>query len=128
MLEVLDAAAGRRWYRSGLAALEATCAEINSLNVFPVADADTGTNLLMTLRGAAETWNPRRSRDLGRRGADSVDVSAVEGADLAQLVTAIARRCLLGARGGSGVILSQLLRGVAEVLAEQSPAAGRAAL
>ena len=45
MLEVLDAAAVRRWYRSGLAALEASRAEIDSLNVFPVADADTGTNL-----------------------------------------------------------------------------------
>src|SRR5450755_332431 len=98
VLEVLDAAAGRRWYRSGLAALEATCAEINSLHVLPVADADTGTNLLMTLGGA-----------------EPDDVPTVVGADLAQLVTSMARRCLLGARGGSGVILSQLLRGVAEV-------------
>ena len=54
MLEVLDADAVRRWYRSGLAALEATRAEIDSLNVFPVADADTGTNLLMTLEAQRE--------------------------------------------------------------------------
>jgi len=121
VLEVLDAAAGRRWYRSGLAALEATCAEINSLNVFPVADADTGTNLLMTLRGAAEPVELRGAAEpVELRGADPDDGPTVEGADLAQLVTTMARRCLLGARGGSGVILSQLLRGVAEVLAAQS--------
>jgi DAK2 domain fusion protein YloV len=108
VLEILDTAAVRRWYRSGLAALEATRAEIDSLNVFPVADADTGTNLLMTLRGAAEA-------------------DPFEGDDLAETVTAIARRSLLGARGSSGVILSQLLRGIAEVLAEDTgPPAGLA--
>ncbi len=52
MLEVLDADAVRRWYRSGLRALEASRAEIDSLNVFPVADADTGTNLFLTLQSA----------------------------------------------------------------------------
>src|SRR5450755_4576332 len=82
VLEVLDAAAGRRWYRSGLAALEATCAEINSLNVFPVADADTGTNLLMTLRGAAEPVLLRGAAEpVLLRGADSDDVPTFEGAD-----------------------------------------------
>jgi len=112
VLEVLDAAAVRRWYRSGLAALEATRAEIDSLNVFPVADADTGTNLLMTLRGVEGEY------------ATTLDF---ESADLAATVTTIARRCLLGARGSSGVILSQLLRGIAEVLAAPSqPADGRA--
>ncbi len=112
MLQVLDADAVRRWYRSGLAALEATRAEIDSLNVFPVADADTGTNLLMTLRGAA---------------GDDEKVEAFETADLADTVTTIARRSLRGARGSSGVILSQLLRGIAEVLAAPTrPADGRA--
>ena len=53
MLEALDADAVRRWYRAGLTALEAARAEINSLNVFPVADADTGTNLYLTLSFAA---------------------------------------------------------------------------
>ena len=115
MLEVLDAAAVRRWYRSGLAALEATRAEIDSLNVFPVADADTGTNLLMTLRGAAEPVSERGAAEpVSERGA-------------AEPVTTIARRSLRGARGSSGVILSQLLRGIAEVLAAQTrPADGRA--
>ena len=117
MLEVLDAAAVRRWYRSGLAALEATRAEIDSLNVFPVADADTGTNLLMTLRGAAE---PAGLRGAAEGDEVAIRTRAAPSAELAQLVTRMARRCLLGARGGSGVILSQLLWGIAEVLAAQS--------
>jgi DAK2 domain fusion protein YloV len=119
VLEVLDAAAGRRWYRSALAALEATRAEINSLNVFPVADADTGTNLLMTLRGAAEPVLVRGAADGAWAG---------QSGDLAQDVAAMARRSLLGARGSSGVILSQLLRGIAEVLAAQTRPADGAAL
>jgi uncharacterized protein len=91
VLEVLDADAVRRWYRSGLRALEASQAEIDSLNVFPVADADTGTNLFLTLQSA----------------------------EAATTMADIARLCLLGARGSSGVILSQLLRGIAEVLATE---------
>jgi DAK2 domain fusion protein YloV len=120
VLEVLDADAVRRWYRSGLAALEATRAEIDSLNVFPVADADTGTNLLMTLRGAAE---PVLERGAVADGDLAVDF---DDADLAETITMIARRSLLGARGSSGVILSQLLRGIAEVLAVQPSADGPA--
>jgi uncharacterized protein len=124
VLEVLDAAAVRRWYRFGLAALEATRAEIDSLNVFPVADADTGTNLLMTLRGAAEPVSPRGA-EAGDGDVDDTGL-AFESADLAETVTTIARRSLLGARGSSGVILSQLLRGIAEVLAAQPSADGPA--
>jgi dihydroxyacetone kinase-like predicted kinase len=95
VLEVLDADALRRWYRSSLRALEASQAEIDSLNVFPVADADTGTNLLSTLR------------------------SAGPGDELTGSIRGAARRSLLGARGSSGVILSQLMRGIAEVLGAQ---------
>ena len=122
MLQVLDADAVRRWYRSGLAALEATRAEIDSLNVFPVADADTGTNLLMTLRGAAEPVSERGAAEPADRGAvaDGDTDLAFEGADLAEIVTTIARRSLRGARGSSGVILSQLLRGIAEVVTAQT--------
>jgi uncharacterized protein len=121
VLEVLDADAVRRWYRSGLAALEAARAEIDSLNVFPVADADTGTNLLMTLQGAAEPVS-QRDADGGEAATE-----AFESADLAETVTTIARRSLRGARGSSGVILSQLLRGIAEALAAQAgPIDGRA--
>lgn len=108
MLEVLDADAVRRWYRSGVRALEASRAEIDSLNVFPVADADTGTNLFLTLQSAvalADEEAATGSRD--------------DRADLAETATTMARLCLLGARGSSGVILSQLLRGIAEVLAAE---------
>jgi DAK2 domain fusion protein YloV len=101
VLEVLDADALRRWYRSSLRALEASQAEIDSLNVFPVADADTGTNLLVTLRSAGQDGDPGRS------------------------IRVVARRSLLGARGSSGVILSQLMRGIAEVLgAQRRPSQG----
>ena len=104
MLEALDAAAVRRWYEGGLAALDAMREEINSLNVFPVPDADTGTNLHLTLGSAA--------------GSSQISDDAPAG-DLAATAMTMARESLLGARGSSGVILSQLLRGVAEVLAAQ---------
>ncbi|HEX7105481.1 MAG TPA: DAK2 domain-containing protein [Acidothermaceae bacterium] len=104
MLEALDAAAVRRWYEGGLAALDAMREEINSLNVFPVPDADTGTNLHLTLGSAA--------------GSSKISDDAPAG-DLAATAMTMARESLLGARGSSGVILSQLLRGVAEVLAAQ---------
>jgi len=110
VLEALDAEAVRRWYEWGLAALDGTRDEINSLNVFPVADADTGTNLHLTLESAVKPDD---------------ETSAVEAADLAGTATQMARLSLLGARGSSGVILSQLLRGVAEVLAaERRPPRG----
>jgi fatty acid kinase len=104
VLEALDAAAVRRWYDGGLASLEAMREEINSLNVFPVPDADTGTNLHLTLGSAATSSNISDDAPAG---------------DLAATALTMARESLLGARGSSGVILSQLLRGVAEVLAAQ---------
>jgi dihydroxyacetone kinase-like predicted kinase len=104
VLDALDAAAVRRWYDGGLTALDAMRDEINSLNVFPVPDADTGTNLHLTLGSAA--------------GSSKISDDAPAG-DLAATAMTMARESLLGARGSSGVILSQLLRGVAEVLAAQ---------
>ena len=109
VLDSLDAAAVRRWYEWGLGALDATRDEINSLNVFPVADADTGTNLHLTLESA-----------VGPAGPSAVLQADGEGdTDLAATAVSMARLSLLGARGSSGVILSQLLRGVAEVLAAE---------
>ena len=105
MLHVLDARALRRWYECGLAALEASRDEINSLNVFPVPDGDTGTNLHLTLRSAALP------------GADE-PARLPSPHRLAGTAEEIARRCLRGAHGSSGVILSQLIRGVAEALAD----------
>jgi DAK2 domain fusion protein YloV len=82
--------------------LEFQAASVNALNVFPVPDGDTGTNMSMTLRAAAE-------------GA------AVEQAFEADAIArAAARGALMGARGNSGVILSQLVRGFAEAVNGQS--------
>ncbi len=76
-----------------LEALEAHREEIDSLNVFPVPDGDTGTNMLLTQRSVEDAC----------RDAD--------GSPLADLGEAISRAALMGARGNSGVILSQILRG-----------------
>jgi len=74
---------------------------INRLNVYPVPDGDTGTNMTLTLTSVAEA------------------VDAVEGeATMAAVCKAIAHGSLMGARGNSGVILSQLLRGITEVIRE----------
>jgi DAK2 domain fusion protein YloV len=94
--------------------LSANADRIDALNVFPVPDGDTGTNMSMTLRAAVEP--------LGHL-ADDVPVGRV--------AQAAYEAAMLGARGNSGVILSQLLRGFAEALAdaeELSPAALAAAL
>ncbi|GAA4068346.1 DAK2 domain-containing protein [Actinomadura miaoliensis] len=97
MGEVLDAAAVRRWSRLAADALGRTRGEIDSLNVFPVPDGDTGTNLHLTVLAAAEA-------------AERAD------ADVAGVWRALAQGALLGARGNSGVILSQVFRGLAEIL------------
>lgn len=110
----LDARAARRWGRDVLHQLGDQREEIDNLNVYPVPDGDTGTNLYLTVEAA---------------------VAAVErvpdDAGLGGVADAFARGALLGAKGNSGVILSQLLRGWADVLAEQpegGPRAVRAAL
>jgi DAK2 domain fusion protein YloV len=86
--------------------LEARRQEVNDLNVFPVADGDTGDNMAMTMRAVME--------ELDR--LDSLDVDEV---DRTELVQALARAALMGARGNSGVILSQIVRGAAEELASR---------
>lgn len=93
----LDAIALRSWAHDSVNELIAHADEINRLNVFPVADSDTGTNMLFTMRAACES-------------ADSRHFS-----DVATLTSALAEGALRGARGNSGVILSQILRGLAEV-------------
>ena len=92
---------------AGLAALEARREEVNELNVFPVADGDTGDNMVLTLRAVLD--------ELDRLAAASADNTV--GRD--QIVASVARAALLGARGTSGVILSQLIRGAAEALASR---------
>jgi DAK2 domain fusion protein YloV len=98
---LLDASALRDWAHTSVGDLIAHTDEINRLNVFPVADADTGTNMLFTMRAA---WAQ----------ADS----STAGGDVATVAAALATGALHGARGNSGVILSQILRGFADVAAE----------
>jgi fatty acid kinase len=90
-----------------LAQLEARREEVNDLNVFPVADGDTGDNMALTLRAVLDELDrlqgaeePRTIDEIGRE----------------EIVQSVARAALLGARGNSGVILSQLIRGAAEEL------------
>jgi DAK2 domain fusion protein YloV len=90
-----------------LAHLESRRAEINDLNVFPVADGDTGDNMALTLRACLDEID-RLARAEDERTIDEI------GRD--QIVESVARAALLGARGNSGVILSQLIRGAAEEL------------
>ncbi len=92
--------------QGALSALEARRQEINDLNVFPVADGDTGDNMALTLRAVVD--------ELARLG-DEGDMPLDE-IGRAQIVESVARAALLGARGNSGVILSQLVRGAAEEL------------
>jgi DAK2 domain fusion protein YloV len=97
----------RRVISSAYASLEARRQEVNDLNVFPVADGDTGDNMAMTMRAVMEEL-------------DRLDGLAVDEVGRTQLVQALARAALMGARGNSGVILSQIVRGAAEELASRS--------
>ncbi|GIF36262.1 DAK2 domain-containing protein [Actinoplanes xinjiangensis] len=116
MLETLDAAAVRRWCDGGLEALRAHQREIDDLNVYPVPDGDTGTNLVLTLTAAHEALGSSGGRE-GGPGADDGgrDRSGDDG--VAGLMRRMARGALLGARGNSGVIVSQILRGMADTFA-----------
>ncbi|MER6831288.1 DAK2 domain-containing protein [Streptosporangium sp. NPDC000563] len=101
MLQVLDPPAVRRWSRLAAETLGRAREEIDALNVFPVPDGDTGTNLHLTMLSAAEALD---------------GLPADAGAEATW--RAFAQGALLGARGNSGVIVSQALRGLAEVLRE----------
>jgi uncharacterized protein len=83
------------------AAVKAQVARINDLNVYPVPDGDTGTNMLLTLESALS------------------ETSGKSYASLEEASRACARAALMGARGNSGVILSQMIRGACEVLADR---------
>jgi uncharacterized protein len=96
----------RRVISSAYASLEARRQEVNDLNVFPVADGDTGDNMAMTLRAVMEEL-------------DRLDGQSVDEVGRTELVQALARAALMGARGNSGVILSQIVRGAAEELASR---------
>jgi DAK2 domain fusion protein YloV len=90
-----------------LAHLESRRREVNDLNVFPVADGDTGDNMALTLRAVLAELDRLQGSEPGR----TIDDIGRE-----EIVQSVARAALLGARGNSGVILSQLIRGAAEEL------------
>ncbi len=110
MLEVLDGRASRRWAASALAALGDAREELDALNVFPVPDGDTGTNLYLTFEAACSAVRALPPDE-----------------KLRTVLDAFARGALLGARGNSGIIAAQLLRGWADVLAEHEVLDGAAA-
>jgi len=96
----------RRVVRAAAAHLEERRQEVNDLNVFPVADGDTGDNMALTLRAVSDEL-------------DRLDGQLVDEIGRTELVDALARAALMGARGNSGVILSQIVRGAAEELASR---------
>ncbi|MGM1064652.1 DAK2 domain-containing protein [Saccharothrix sp. Mg75] len=108
-MRALDAVAVRQWADACVRSLDANREDIDRINVFPVPDGDTGTNLLQTMRSALD--------NLLRTPAD-------EDAGVGTALAALARGALAGARGNSGVILSQVLRGLAEAAQGASTAGG----
>ena len=98
MKQVINGADFRRMMISAAAAIEINKQALNELNVFPVPDGDTGTNMSMTINAAA------------------ADLRKAEDPDLGQAVKIAASAMLRGARGNSGVILSLLLRGISKKL------------
>ena len=96
----------RDMFAAGSSWLEKSVPDINAINVFPVPDGDTGTNMFLTMRSTMEE-------------ADRAPLNNV-----AAVVKAMAQGALMGARGNSGVILSQFFRGLAKELAEKESITG----
>src|SRR2546421_6509954 len=90
----------RKLADAALASLEANRQRIDDLNVYPVPDGDTGTNMTLSVRAVLEA------------------LESSTAADRPALARELTRAALMGARGNSGVILSQIVRGAAEVLGE----------
>lgn len=112
-ISLLDANTLREMVNAGAALLEKNREAVNALNVFPVPDGDTGTNMSMTMLSAVKEINNKDTTAVG------------------ELAEALSKGALRGARGNSGVILSQLYRGFSKALADReriSPADFAAAL
>ncbi|MDP6696377.1 MAG: DAK2 domain-containing protein [Acidimicrobiales bacterium] len=108
-LTSLDAAALRSAMNGFAEALSGHREVLNLLNVYPVPDGDTGTNMYMTVESVVS-------------GLDALE----DGSDMAAVAGAISHGSLMGARGNSGVILSQILRGLMEVMSDTGIVDGRA--
>jgi DAK2 domain fusion protein YloV len=100
-MEMIDGQMLKRMLGGGMARIHARADELNALNVFPVPDGDTGSNMLKTMERG---W---------RYISESESLSAGE------IMSAFANGAVLGARGNSGVILSQIFRGIAKGVAEK---------
>ncbi|WP_042332660.1 DAK2 domain-containing protein [Desulfosporosinus orientis] len=100
-MKITDVLNGQLWKQmmvSGAKALEIKKHDVDALNVFPVPDGDTGTNMFLTIQSAAR------------------DAEKITGQSIGEVAAAASMGSLMGARGNSGVILSQLLRGIAKGL------------
>ncbi len=102
--EFIDGAMFTEMVKSGASELRSNVDEINELNVFPVPDGDTGDNMRMTLESGLAA------------------LEKISSNDLAEVLTVLSHGMLLGARGNSGVILSQFFAGVADGLGSHSKA------
>ncbi len=98
----IDGLALKKLIDAGLTWLRTNKENVNALNVFPVPDGDTGTNMTLTLQAA---WN--EIKDLGTR-------------NIGEMASAVSKGALMGARGNSGVITSQILRGISRGLHDKS--------
>ena len=96
----------REMFAAATAWLEKSASDIDDLNVFPVPDSDTGTNMLLTMRSSVE--EAYRAPDHSASG----------------VAQALAKGALMGARGNSGVILSQIMRGIAEEIEDKENISG----
>ncbi|MFJ8110884.1 DAK2 domain-containing protein [Streptomyces sp. NPDC096132] len=110
-----DALAVRTWCGLALTALGRAREEIDAINVYPVADGDTGTNLYLTVESAATAVEAVFA-------GYEAGPAAERNPSLADAARAMAHGALIGARGNSGTILAQLLRGMAQVLATEGEA------
>ena len=101
VIKTLDAVTLREMVVAGAALLEKNREAVNALNVFPVPDGDTGTNMSMTMMSAVREMNGREPTSIG------------------EMTEALSKGALRGARGNSGVILSQLYRGFSKALSDK---------
>nr|WP_308295817.1 DAK2 domain-containing protein [Streptomyces sp. ISL-96] len=114
MPQTLDAVAVRTWCSLALEALGRAREEIDAINVYPVADGDTGTNLYLTVESAVQAVEAVFTAH------ETVTGAAASAPALADAVRAMAHGALIGARGNSGTILAQLLRGMAQVFSDRA--------
>ncbi len=103
MIKIIDGAMLRRMINFGSRYLEINKQMVDSLNVFPVPDGDTGSNMFLTI------------------GSATREVASVQEDDLLDIASALSKGALKGARGNSGVILSQILKGIYAVVKDNKP-------